>query len=100
MSTDPVVAYRDGVRWIQAYQPMRLALTEPQPERLRHQGVYLITGGLGNVGMALADWRKLCKLAWCWSDALLSPDTRNGRSGWKAMHQMNPPAKNTTVASP
>ncbi len=56
MSTDPVVAYRDGVRWIQGYQPIRLALTETQPERLRHQGVYLITGGLGNVGMALAEY--------------------------------------------
>ncbi len=56
MSTDPVVAYRHGVRWIQSYQSMQLPAIESQPEYLRQQGVYVITGGLGNVGLALAEY--------------------------------------------
>jgi acyl transferase domain-containing protein len=49
-----VVAYRRGRRWVQAFEPVRLeAGAVPHPV-LRHRGVYLITGGLGNIGLLLA----------------------------------------------
>ncbi|MDK3158299.1 SDR family NAD(P)-dependent oxidoreductase [Kamptonema cortianum] len=53
-SRDPVVAYRGSHRWLPSYEPVRLTATTPQ--RLRHQGVYLITGGLGGIGFALAEY--------------------------------------------
>ncbi|WP_270171065.1 hybrid non-ribosomal peptide synthetase/type I polyketide synthase [Paenibacillus sp. SYP-B4298] len=52
--SEHVVAYRGRYRWIQRFQPCRLE-NKPYPaRRLRHQGVYVITGGLGGIGFALA----------------------------------------------
>jgi amino acid adenylation domain-containing protein len=48
------VAHRGAYRWVQVFEPVRL---EPRPgaaARLRERGVYLITGGLGGVGLELA----------------------------------------------
>jgi len=50
-SGDPVVAYRSGRRYVQSYAPLRLEPTA----MLRDRGVYLITGGLGGIGMHLAE---------------------------------------------
>ncbi|WP_395350974.1 SDR family NAD(P)-dependent oxidoreductase [Variovorax sp. UC122_21] len=47
-----VVAYRGPHRWTKAYEPLPAQL--PGTQRLRQGGVYLITGGLGGVGLALA----------------------------------------------
>lgn len=47
-----VLAYRGTHRWIKAYEPVPMQL--PKTQRLRRDGVYLITGGLGGVGLALA----------------------------------------------
>lgn len=52
---DAIVAYRDGVRWVQHYQPRHLKPVAGPPARLRPQGVYLISGGLGAIGYALAE---------------------------------------------
>jgi len=48
------VAYRGATRWIQTYQPARLEAPGTGTTTLRQQGVYLITGGLGGVGLVLA----------------------------------------------
>jgi len=47
------VAFRGAQRWIRHYQPARHPKTPVRA--LRPAGVYLITGGLGNVGLGLAD---------------------------------------------
>ena len=50
----PLVAYRGHHRWVQTFEALRV---EPQPAPdtpLREGGVYLITGGLGGMGMVLA----------------------------------------------
>ncbi len=49
------VAYRDGRRWVQVYEAARLEPVQSLPRRLRERGVYVITGGLGGVGLALAE---------------------------------------------
>ncbi|MGH9630275.1 MAG: SDR family NAD(P)-dependent oxidoreductase, partial [Bryobacteraceae bacterium] len=56
-STDfhSVVAYRRGRRWLQTYEPMRLNVPQSDTPRLRKCGVYLITGGLGEIGLLLAE---------------------------------------------
>ncbi|HEY0603314.1 MAG TPA: SDR family NAD(P)-dependent oxidoreductase, partial [Herpetosiphonaceae bacterium] len=51
---DPVIAYRGRDRWVRAFEAARL---EPGDNHstLRSQGVYLITGGLGGMGLQLAE---------------------------------------------
>jgi iturin family lipopeptide synthetase A len=53
-SNDNIAAYRNNYRWVQVFES--LCLEEPAIEKtkLRDKGVYLITGGLGNIGFSLA----------------------------------------------
>jgi len=50
----PVIAYRDNQRWVQTFEPLRLDKQDKTIPRLRNGGVYLITGGLGGIGLVLA----------------------------------------------
>jgi amino acid adenylation domain-containing protein/non-ribosomal peptide synthase protein (TIGR01720 family) len=53
---DTTVAYRGGHRWLQGVAQLRLeAPVEPSP-RVRQGGAYLISGGLGGVGLDIAEW--------------------------------------------
>jgi phthiocerol/phenolphthiocerol synthesis type-I polyketide synthase E len=53
--TEPLVALRDGLRFRPDFEPLPgIAVGEGTPARLRPEGVYLITGGLGRVGLAVA----------------------------------------------
>jgi acyl transferase domain-containing protein len=48
------VAWRGSERWIPNYRPFQLP--PPPQSRLRKGGVYLITGGMGGIGLAVADY--------------------------------------------
>ncbi|NEQ47699.1 MAG: acyltransferase domain-containing protein [Leptolyngbya sp. SIOISBB] len=51
-ATAPIVAYRDGYRWVQTYQPLPLPAGHPP---LQSQGTYLIAGDLvEGLGMVYA----------------------------------------------
>ncbi|HEV3458631.1 MAG TPA: amino acid adenylation domain-containing protein, partial [Thermoanaerobaculia bacterium] len=52
----PVVAHRGGSRYLPALAPVRLAVRADHPAPLRERGVYLITGGLGGIGLGLAGY--------------------------------------------
>jgi len=54
-SADQMVAYRGNHRWAQRYEKMRIA-PAPVAAGLRSEGVYLITGGLGGIGLVLAEY--------------------------------------------
>ncbi len=54
-STDLAIAYRGYDRWAQAYEAVRLPAAIGGKTRLRPGGVYLITGGLGGIGLVLAE---------------------------------------------
>ena len=54
--TDPIVAYRNGRRWVQTFEPVGLGELPGAAPRLREKGVYLITGGLGGVGLEIAEY--------------------------------------------
>lgn len=59
-SDETVVAYRGPHRWIKAFEPAKHE--QPVAQRLRKQGVYVITGGLGGIGLTLSrhlakEWR-------------------------------------------
>ncbi len=52
-SSDTVIAYRGHHRWIQTFEPFRCESATPP---LQEEGVYLITGGLGGIGLELAEY--------------------------------------------
>ena len=51
---DEIIAYREGRRWVQVFEQVRLEKNNGTPASLRENGVYLITGGLGGIGLELA----------------------------------------------
>jgi acyl transferase domain-containing protein/thioesterase domain-containing protein/acyl carrier protein len=52
-SGEALAVYREGARWGQGVERIHL---EAAKDRVREKGTYLITGGLGGLGMAVADW--------------------------------------------
>jgi acyl transferase domain-containing protein len=52
----PLVAWRGSTRWLRAAEPLRLPRPSGVPSRLRVGGVYLLTGGLGGIGLAVAKY--------------------------------------------
>ena len=55
-SSEMTVAYRGDKRWVQTYEPVRLEGDVEDILPLRKKGVYLITGGLGGIGMKIAQY--------------------------------------------
>jgi acyl transferase domain-containing protein len=92
--SDSVVAYRGDHRWIQTFENVRLAPADAAKTRLRQRGVYLITGGLGKIGLKLAGF-----LAQNYRARLILADRtglppREEWGAWLADH----PAEDTTIA--
>jgi acyl transferase domain-containing protein len=50
-----VLAWRGSHWWARTFDPITLDADEPGLGRLRDEGVYLITGGLGGIGLAIAE---------------------------------------------
>jgi acyl transferase domain-containing protein/thioesterase domain-containing protein/acyl carrier protein len=50
---DPLVMLRDGGRWVQRFDPLVLDPAPGVRTWLRESGVYLVTGGLGGIGLEL-----------------------------------------------
>src|SRR3989442_10453414 len=49
-----MVGYRNRRRWTQCFEQLSLAPV-PSQLKLRHKGHYIITGGLGGIGLAVAE---------------------------------------------
>jgi acyl transferase domain-containing protein/acyl carrier protein len=54
--SDSIVAYRGNYRWVETFKAVRLDAPVRHTIRLRASGVYLITGGLGQIGLVLAKY--------------------------------------------
>ncbi|HEY2360748.1 MAG TPA: SDR family NAD(P)-dependent oxidoreductase [Candidatus Angelobacter sp.] len=54
--SDSVIAYRGPNRWVENYQKVSLSNQFSIENALEKDGVYLITGGLGAVGLLIAEW--------------------------------------------
>lgn len=83
------IAYRGSQCWKQIYQP--LSATPTRTCRLRKNGVYLLTGGLDDIGMDLAQ-----HLAQTWQARLAmieepSFPPASAWDGWLATHSSNHP---------
>lgn len=53
---ESIIAYRNNYRWVQTFEPVTLEPATEDKIRLRQQGVYLITGGMGGIGLVLAEY--------------------------------------------
>jgi acyl transferase domain-containing protein len=53
--TDQVVALRGGLRWLPGYDVLHTADPDPDRAPIRTGGTYLVTGGLGGIGLAMAE---------------------------------------------
>jgi NADP-dependent 3-hydroxy acid dehydrogenase YdfG/acyl carrier protein len=53
-SAEPLAAWRAGRRWLRRYEPVVLPSVDAARLPLRQRGVYLVTGGLGGIGLAVA----------------------------------------------
>lgn len=49
------IAYRGRQRWVQDYEALSLDMSAMQAGYMKAGGVYFITGGLGRIGLALAE---------------------------------------------
>ncbi len=54
--SESVVAYRRGFRWVRRYEPIDTSGYAAASLPLKRAGSYLITGGLGGIGLQLAGW--------------------------------------------
>jgi malonyl CoA-acyl carrier protein transacylase/NAD(P)-dependent dehydrogenase (short-subunit alcohol dehydrogenase family)/acyl carrier protein len=55
-TSEQIITYRGNHRWVQTFEPLRLNKSGGVPPCLRVGGVYLITGGLGDIGLALSGY--------------------------------------------
>ncbi|WP_460930943.1 SDR family NAD(P)-dependent oxidoreductase, partial [Oleiagrimonas citrea] len=53
---DQFAAFREGERWVPFAEPVRIDAPQDAVPRLKEAGVYLITGGLGGIGLAFAEY--------------------------------------------
>lgn len=53
---DKVLAYRDHERWLRSLKKIKLKKSTEPNSRLRKGGVYLITGGLGGIGLTIGEY--------------------------------------------
>jgi acyl transferase domain-containing protein len=54
-AVEAVIALRGGERWVERFEPLPLSRTDERRLPLREHGVCLITGGLGGLGLVLAE---------------------------------------------
>ncbi|NLR77749.1 hybrid non-ribosomal peptide synthetase/type I polyketide synthase [Chitinophaga eiseniae] len=55
-TTGIIAAYRGKSRWVQQMEPLSLPPVPAKTARLRVGGTYLVTGGMGNIGLAIATY--------------------------------------------
>ncbi|MCX8132089.1 MAG: amino acid adenylation domain-containing protein [Clostridia bacterium] len=55
-SDEDMVAYRGLQRWTETYERIKLDEKENSAVKLKNNGVYLMTGGLGGIGLVLAEY--------------------------------------------
>lgn len=83
IDSDPslFVAYRNAQRWVQSYESVALSKPDHGGSSFRERGVYLITGGLGKVGIAISEYlarNYRAKLV------LIGRSSLPGRESWNA----------------
>ena len=55
-TVERAAAYRGNFRWLPTFEPVEWSTAENGDSRLKQGGVYMIIGGLGNIGLTLAEY--------------------------------------------
>jgi acyl transferase domain-containing protein/acyl carrier protein len=55
-TADQVIAYRGKHRWVQDFEPLPMTDQISRNIRLREGGVYVVTGGLGKLGLIVSEY--------------------------------------------
>ncbi|MDZ7949848.1 type I polyketide synthase [Nostoc sp. DedQUE09] len=55
-TSENMIAYRGKHRWVQTFEPIQLEEPNQETIPIRDEGVYLIIGGLGDIGLLLAEY--------------------------------------------
>ncbi|NJK58277.1 MAG: SDR family NAD(P)-dependent oxidoreductase [Pleurocapsa sp. SU_5_0] len=84
--SEQIIAYRGSSRWLQTFEAVRLGESLEETPRLREEGVYLITGGLGGIGLVLAEYLAKTVKAKLMLTGRSSFPARNEWSDWLATH--------------
>jgi acyl transferase domain-containing protein/acyl carrier protein len=77
---DEIIAYRKNIRWVQDFEQVHWEKSEDAP-RLKSEGVYLITGGLGGIGFVIAEYIALSVGA---KLVLIGRSSLPARENWEA----------------
>jgi len=55
-SEDIVIAFRNSIRWKQTFERIKLGSVDKKSHKFKENGVYLITGGFGGMGLTFAKY--------------------------------------------
>jgi acyl transferase domain-containing protein/acyl carrier protein len=83
---DDVVAYRGKFRWVQTFEAVKLGENCAGDTPIKDGGVYLITGGMGGIGMVLAEYLASIARVKLVLTARSPFPARTGWDGWLAIH--------------
>ena len=90
-SPDVAVAYRGNQRWVQSFEPVRLESQDETVRPLRENGVYLVTGGFGGVGLLLSEYlARTCRARLALLGRSPLPD-RSQWDQWLEAHRLDDP---------
>ncbi len=53
---EDIVAYRNNYRWLPSFEKEKFIKKQGVSDKLKKEGVYLITGGMGGIGLVLAEY--------------------------------------------
>ena len=56
VTSEQVIAYRGNQRWVECFEPLAIENQDLSTNKLRERGVYVITGGLGEIGLVFAEY--------------------------------------------
>jgi NAD(P)-dependent dehydrogenase (short-subunit alcohol dehydrogenase family)/acyl carrier protein len=86
------VAYRNSRRWVQTYEPVVPGSSSHSRSSFREGGVYLITGGLGSIGIAISEYLATTYRARLVLVGRSRLPTRECWNDWMRSHQADDPA--------
>ncbi len=90
-TADTIIAYRSNFRLVQTCEPITLSKPGNTIPRLREGGVYLITGGLGGIGLVLARYLAANVKAGLILTGRSSLPTRQEWEQWLSSHPVTDP---------
>jgi len=90
-SAEPLVAYRGKHRWTRTYDEHPLQEAAGHPPILKERGVYLVTGGLGAIGLEIAEYLAHAVQARLILVGRTPFPPKHEWAGWLAEHEANDP---------